>query len=394
MRILFVSYFYEYNYGGAEPVARTLRKELISRGHSVDVLCLEGGPARQEEKIWRLPLPPLALRYSEAAKKVLLFLNNSLFDRIFLNRARALCLPMDSYDQIHCHDAFSLVVGSQLARKWERPLGVTLHDNYPRRIIDNLTEVHATRLLKAIARRRDEMLKKYFRQCRWIAAVSNYVRDNAIAFLEPSSTSVVTVYNPYPAAGRQTSKAFQTEGAHRVLFIGRLSREKGIDLLIEAIADYAKPIQLTVLGLEGLLKAEIQKAAEKDTRIRLEPPVPALEVHRFIDQHDLICCPANWDEPFGLTVLEARIHEKPILTTDRGGIPEILRGYNRAFVLATRGKSRKELVQALRNALGPAFALSKTPLDPSAEQDFFRRFDVDTFTQQYIDLYQSGPISR
>jgi glycosyltransferase involved in cell wall biosynthesis len=394
MRILFLSYFYEYNYGGAEPVARTLRHELVKRGDAVDVLCLAGGPAVQSGTIWRLPLPEIALRYPELAKKILLFLNNPAFDRNILNRAYALRLPMESYDSIHCQDAFSLVIGTQLAGQFNKPLGLTLHDNYPRRIIDNLTQSHLTRVLKIIAWRRDQKLRRHFRKCHWVAAVSNYVRDNAVDFLQPDPPRVYTVYNPYPAAlNASSNKSFST-GPQRVLFIGRLSREKGIDLLIEALEGYSAPIQVTVLGLEGSLKANIQKVAQMDKRVRLEAPVPSHEVHKFIAAHDLVCCPANWDEPFGLTVLESRIHGKPILTTDRGGIPEILTGYTRALVIETKGKSREELVKALRTSLGPALALSKTNLDPVAERDFFMRFSTETFTDRYTALYRNGSLSK
>ena len=390
MRILFVSYFYEYNFGGAEPVARALRAELVKRGDTVDVLCLAGGPITQPEKIWRLPVPVLALRHLQIAKKILLFLNNSAFDNHLLKKAQGLPMPLQSYDIIHCQDAFCLAVGARLAVFAKKPLALTLHDNYPRRIIDDLTHPTATKVLQWIVRRRDSRLKSCFRQCRWIATVSNHVRENLIAYLEPNPPAVFTIYNPYPANLSRNIHSNAPASPPRILFIGRLSKDKGIDLILDALKQYDQPVQLTVLGLDGPLRGEVERAAARDARIRIEPPVPYEKVHRFFQENDLILCPSSWDEPFGLTVLEARIHGKPVLTTNRGGIPEILTGYTKALILNTKGLPREQVVQALRDALSPALALGKIPLDAEAEHRFLHRFSTESFADQYTALYRRG----
>ena len=135
MNILFVTYFYEQDFGGAELIMRTLRQCLEERGHTVDVLCLAGGTQPEPGRVWRIPLPAALIRRPHPTKRVFIFLNNSLFDRLLLRRVQGLGLNAGRYDLIHCQDIHSLGIASFLAGRYRKILGLTLQDNVPREFL-------------------------------------------------------------------------------------------------------------------------------------------------------------------------------------------------------------------------------------------------------------------
>src|SRR5262245_4362479 len=101
-RILMTSYFYEFRFGGAELVARTLKRNLEKElGIEVDVLCLSGSSTLEPEgNIHRLPVPMQWWRRPQVMKRVILFLNNRLLDRWVVRQAEQALPDLSRYDLI------------------------------------------------------------------------------------------------------------------------------------------------------------------------------------------------------------------------------------------------------------------------------------------------------
>lgn len=395
MKILFVAYFYEYHFGGAEIIARTIRE--IARdelGHQVDVVCFGGGPAVQPGEIFRVPrFPPFS---EQAWKRTLLFLNNRFFDqRIRSEFERALSGRV--YDVVHCHDFSALQVSYQLARRLGVPQLLSLYDNVPRSLNRGQAHPLLTSFLNRLLVRRAFSVSPAFSATRRIVCISRHIQQSARKFLEKTNRAgtpeLVTIYPPaekYFLSPPDQPAAPPKPGT--VLFVGRLSAEKGLDLVLKALAEVKEPIELSILGIEGPLGSLAREAARRNPRIRLLEPRPHPEVRRVMEEHEVICCPSIYEEPFGKTVLEARVLRKKIVTTTRGGIAEIIAGYPNAFLVEFDELDQARTIRSLAGQMDAALR-AKTiggKAFERAEKTFLEPFTPATISRQLGALYADG----
>ena len=171
-----------------------------------------------------------------------------------------------------------------------------------------------------------------------IITVSDYIHRRVQA-IQPDDTKTVTVYNGIDLSA--FSNHGHTERVQQglrdtdfvLLFSGRITQEKGIVQLMEAmrrLKDYPD-IKLLVLGSSfyggssndnDLTRLLRDKAAPLTDRIIFTGFVPYNQMPAYLQMADVAVVPSVWDDPFPTTVLEAQAMELPIITTRRGGIPE------------------------------------------------------------------------
>ena len=119
-----------------------------------------------------------------------------------------------------------------------------------------------------------------------------------------------------------------------ILFVGRMQPVKGADLLIRAavgLAGEGVQFRVRIVGSKNFSAADPLTAYEQELRRLAEPIRDRVEFQPFTDRAaiagvyqsaDVNVVPSNWDEPFGLTVLEAMACGLPSIVSRRGGIPE------------------------------------------------------------------------
>ncbi|MCG9728702.1 glycosyltransferase family 4 protein [Shewanella sp. Isolate13] len=107
----------------------------------------------------------------------------------------------------------------------------------------------------------------------------------------------------------------------KLLAYGRLSQQKGFDLLIQAMAKLASDsVSLTLAGV-GEDESLLSKLAASIPHVRLIGEVQ--DVPRLLDTIDVVVIPSRW-EPFGLTCLEAIAAGKPVVLTALDGLEDQL----------------------------------------------------------------------
>jgi glycosyltransferase involved in cell wall biosynthesis len=104
------------------------------------------------------------------------------------------------------------------------------------------------------------------------------------------------------------------------LFVGRLSREKGVDVLLEAWRDLDMPLR--VVGT-GPLESEL-KAANRNHRVEFLGQLSSEEVSAAIQRASFVVMPHRWLEPFGLVAIEALAHGRPVIASNLGGPADII----------------------------------------------------------------------
>ncbi len=112
-------------------------------------------------------------------------------------------------------------------------------------------------------------------------------------------------------------------------FLGRLSTDKGVDVLAAAVAEVQRRtpgrVRLLVAGAPlhvSAADAAVVAAALADLGARAEQP-GWLPRARLVGRVDLAVFPSRWAEPFGLVVAEAMSARVPFVITDAGALPEV-----------------------------------------------------------------------
>jgi spore coat protein SA len=117
-----------------------------------------------------------------------------------------------------------------------------------------------------------------------------------------------------------------------ILFVGRLTEEKGVNLILEALESIKERFDFKILivgsyhyynneknSYQRLLRSFIQSYGN---HLTFTGYVKHEDLPLYYNLADIGVFPSVWDEPAGLTNLEAMACGLPLITTDAGGIPE------------------------------------------------------------------------
>ena len=136
-------------------------------------------------------------------------------------------------------------------------------------------------------------------------------------------------------------------GVRTVLYLGRLSEEKGVGMLLEAWAGASKGgCQLVLVG-DGPLRERAMAIAASDSSLKVLGLVPGAEVSRLIAASSFVVAPSNWPEPFGRVAIEAFASGRPALVTAVGGLQEVVTAETGWVVEPSLDELRHGLEQAL-----------------------------------------------
>ncbi|MCJ7790064.1 MAG: glycosyltransferase family 4 protein [Candidatus Atribacteria bacterium] len=122
-----------------------------------------------------------------------------------------------------------------------------------------------------------------------------------------------------------------------LLFVGRLEERKGLLFLINSLAIYKKIFKeefiLNIVGKGDNRKyKDVVKKLNLEEEITFQGYLSDEELNNYFRNSDIFIIPSQM-EGFGLTILEAIQFGIPIIGTNRGAIPEILKDYNRGFLV-------------------------------------------------------------
>jgi glycosyltransferase involved in cell wall biosynthesis len=170
---------------------------------------------------------------------------------------------------------------------------------------------------------------------------------------------------------------FGAEGGDYALFLGRMSRDKGVHLAIDVARAAGIPIQIAAKMAEQPEKAYF----ERHVRPRLGNDAVFIgeagpvEKARLLAGARCLLNPIQWDEPFGLVAIEALASGTPVVTTPRGAMPELVDDGVTGFVRAN--------IDGLAHAVANIDAIDRVKCRQAAEE----RFSMERMTADHVDLY-------
>lgn len=163
----------------------------------------------------------------------------------------------------------------------------------------------------------------------------------------------------------------------KVLFIGRLDRQKGYDLLIEAARLLEDVLDVRIVGASVVNKFD---GPAVPPNVTLLGWLDRREIETHLEAADLVVIPSRW-EAFGLVALEAMRAAKPILAFRIGALPEIV--VDGVTGVLCEPVTAAELVQGFRRALD----LDLKVLGHRGYERFKQYYDVQKTHRQLRQVY-------
>lgn len=168
-----------------------------------------------------------------------------------------------------------------------------------------------------------------------------------------------------------------------VLFVGRLSREKGVDILLEAMRSVPNHPRLVIAG-DGPLKAELeQQAARAGIAAEFMGWIGPEALPALVARAHVQVVPSR-SEPQGVVVIEALATGTPVIGARVGGIPEMVHDGETGWLVAPNDPAalRAAISEALTNR--ERVAGMRDPARRSAEQFSVERLP-ETLEAVYLD---------
>jgi glycosyltransferase involved in cell wall biosynthesis len=231
-----------------------------------------------------------------------------------------------------------------------------------------------------------------------IITVSDYI-TNCVKSINHQDTKAITVHNGIDQSAFSLEKT-QKEDRNNydlnaddfiIFYSGRITYEKGIAELLTAMI-YLKNKQKIKLLLVGDVfygtKATWDSYLDKvkslkdaiGNQVITTGFVPYDKIPSLLAMSDVAVIPSIWDEPFGLTVAEAQAMGKPIITTRRGGIPEVVSKEN-AILLETDEHFVDNLAAAILDLYQHPEKRQKMSAASFARS---KMFDKETFARNFF----------
>jgi len=184
-----------------------------------------------------------------------------------------------------------------------------------------------------------------------------------------------------PVAADDVAALRDARGRH-ILYFGRLSPEKGIDVLIDAAAAADAP--LTIVGDGPQRDALERQARALGARCLFTGHLKGAALWAQVEAATAVALPSLWYEIAPKSVLEAQARGKPVIASRIGGLPELVE-HDENGLIVTPG-DRQELAGALRLALAMD-ERSLAAMGAKGREQATTRFTRDRYFREMTALY-------
>ncbi len=245
-----------------------------------------------------------------------------------------------------------------------------------------------------------------------VIAVSQETRNDVLQHfpVDPDKVKVIhngidlAEYQPDPRVDALVARGVDPEKPY-VLFVGRVTRQKGIIHLVNAIPEIDPSIQVVLLagapdtpeiGRE-MTERVAEVSAGRPGIIWIQEMLPRKQVIQYYTHATVFCCPSVY-EPFGIINLEAMACETAVVASAVGGIPEVVVPDETGLLVDL------ELVPGTFDPVDPALfsrelaeGINAVALDPTLREKFEQNgrrrvedhFSWSAVAERTLDLYRS-----
>jgi 1,2-diacylglycerol 3-alpha-glucosyltransferase len=383
MRIGFFTDTYTPQINGVVTSIRLFSKALERQGHSVYIFAPTPRQPADGPHIVRIPSLPFVFQPEMRMA--------SLYSQHAYTLVRRANL-----DVIHSHDPFAVgIFGLAMAKRFRIPYVHTYHTLYP----EYVHYVWETRFTRAMAER---LSRDFCDQCDLVLAPSTKIER---ALIEWGVTSPVRTLPTGVDAGRfgtrdigreaRLRERFGIPGDDRLLtFVGRLGKEKSVDVLIEAIAQVRTPGARLLLVGDGPYHEELSHHVAE---LHLEDRVTFTG---YLQREDVVAAYgtsealffASTSETQGLVVAEAMAASLPVIAVDDLAVADAVSDGANGFLV---GNGPAGLADAADRLLGDAaLAARMGAVSRQRAEDLSIDNQAAKLVAMYDDLLSSRPSPR
>ncbi len=320
--------------GGAEANVLVTAGELRRRGHSVGLA--HGRSTGQGEAEWQEIFPQrFALEAATGGAGLQQALAEFQPDVVYLHKfsdptvlATLLASDRPVVRMVHDHDLYCMrgykynyftrrVCHRAASAYCVFPCGAS--------VARNSTGGFPLRWVSYGDKRREIDLNKNFGR---LIVASDYMRQELLR--NGFSPEQIEIHAPVPrAVAAADTPTFGDRNL--IVYAGQIIRGKGVDVLLESLAQVTVPFECVILG-DGSQRAECERLSARlglERKVMFEGFVPQARIASYYRQASLAVMSSLWPEPFGATGLEAMRCGLPVVAFDAGGIKEwLLDGVN------------------------------------------------------------------
>lgn len=272
-------------------------------------------------------------------------------------------------DIVHAHWWFpSGLVGTWLSKLSRTPLVTTLHGS-------------DVRIARSVSVSRPAF-RHVLKHSAATTAVSRWLAHEAQALV--SATAPVVA--PMPVA----TDLFTPGGTRRsnsLLFVGKLSRQKGLDVLLQALSRLAADVTLDVVG-DGAERQALEKLAGElgvTSRVRWHGSQSQESLVPFYRSASALVVPSA-DEGLGLVAVEALLCETPVVAFESGGLPDVIQHERTGLLVSER--SPAALAAAISDVLGRGDRGQS--LGVGGRLHALGTFAPESAARRYLDIYRDA----
>ena len=329
MKILQVTNFFKPSWesGGPARVAYEISKKLVERGHEVTVYTTDGFK-------WRIDVEKNKPADVDGIKTYY-FRNLSSYLTRKMNLPIPYYLPivarrtLRDFDMIHIHEYRTVlaIVVHHYAKKYGIPYILQPRGSIPRASKSKQKKLFDALFGRAIIKDASKIIASSKLESDQYWDVFPDLEGEKIVHI-PNGIDLET-YQNLPKKGEFRKKYSIAEDEKVILFLGRIHKIKGIDILIEAFSKLKEELQGVKLVIAGpddgyldRLKLMVDKLSIEDDVIFPGPLYEKEKSEAYVDA-DVFVVPSKY-ESFGNVVLEAMAHNTPVVVTNSCGVSEWL----------------------------------------------------------------------
>jgi alpha-maltose-1-phosphate synthase len=313
-------------YGGAGVHVEYLTRELsaIEEGrHFVRVLCFGNQVERTPTLVVDGVQAPVKLQAQDAR-------HAKLYDTLLQNLVMSGMAA--ELDIVHCHTWYSHFAGCLVKYLQNVPLVLTTHSLEPHRPwkVEQLgTAYRASSWIERTA----------YQNADGVVAVSSAMKNDVQSLYGVAASKVRVIHNGIDLRQyrpRRDPAVLVEHGIDPrvpyVLFVGRITRQKGIIHLVNAIRDFRPGAQVVLCAgapdtpeIAKEMAAAVERARSQSGHhiVWIQEMLPKEKMITLYTHAAIFVCPSVY-EPFGIINLEAMACETPVVASAVGGIPEVV----------------------------------------------------------------------